>query len=39
VLLVLPDGATVSVDGAEQGGFLPVNYQGTSGWAYSAYLQ
>jgi uncharacterized protein YraI len=38
VLLVLPDGATVTVDGPEQNGFLPVTYRGTSGWAYSAYL-
>jgi uncharacterized protein YgiM (DUF1202 family) len=39
VLLVLPDGATVTIDGAEQNGFLPVTYQGSTGWAFSVYLR
>lgn len=35
----LPSGATVDVMGAAQSGFLPVRYQGTSGWASSAWLR
>jgi uncharacterized protein YraI len=38
VLLVLPDGATVSLLGEEANGFLRVSYNGTTGWAYGAYL-
>lgn len=38
VLLVMPEGATVSVTGASSNGFLPVTYKGTDGWAYSEYL-
>jgi uncharacterized protein YraI len=38
VLLVMPDGATVTLNGDEENGFVSVTYQGTSGWAYGAYL-
>lgn len=39
VLLVMPDAAVVSLDGGNENGFYEVTYNGTSGWAYSAYLQ
>ena len=38
VLRVIPAGASVSVTGTAQNGFLPVTYAGTSGWAASQYL-
>jgi uncharacterized protein YraI len=38
VLLVMPDGATVTLTGQSSNGFLSVTYQGTSGWAYAIYL-
>jgi uncharacterized protein YgiM (DUF1202 family) len=38
VLLVMPNGAQVGVTGSPQNGFTPVRYNGTNGWAYSAYL-
>ncbi|CAN5821031.1 hypothetical protein BH20CHL4_BH20CHL4_07060 [soil metagenome] len=38
VLLVMPDGATVSLNGATQNGYTAVTYSGISGWAYSLYL-
>jgi len=38
VIVVMPAGATVTVTGSGQSGFLPVSYQGTSGWAYADYL-
>ncbi|MBX3071262.1 MAG: SH3 domain-containing protein [Thermomicrobiales bacterium] len=38
VLLVMPRGAQVSVTGNAQSGFTPVQYNGTSGWAYTEYL-
>ncbi len=38
VLLVLPDGATVTLTGQSSNGFLSVSYQGTAGWAYAIYL-
>ncbi len=38
VLLVMPDGAQVTVTGSPQNGFTPVRYNGTNGWAYSQYL-
>jgi uncharacterized protein YgiM (DUF1202 family) len=38
VLLVMPNGAEVGVTGSPQSGFTPVRYNGTNGWAYSAYL-
>lgn len=39
VLLVMPDGATVTLLGQTENGFTRVSYQGTAGWAYSTYLQ
>jgi N-acetylmuramoyl-L-alanine amidase len=38
VLLVMPDGASVTLTGQSSNGFLSVSYQGTSGWAYGIYL-
>jgi uncharacterized protein YraI len=38
VLAVLPEGATVMLLGATANGFSRVSYQGTIGWAFSAYL-
>ncbi len=38
VLLVMPDGATVSLNGQSSNGFLSVTYQGTRGWASATYL-
>jgi uncharacterized protein YraI len=39
VLLVMPDGATVRLNGDTANGYTSVTYNGTSGWAYSQYLQ
>ena len=39
VLLVIPNGATVTITGAAQSGFYPVTYSGTSGFASATYLQ
>jgi hypothetical protein len=39
VLLVMPDGATVTLLGPESNGFSNVLYQGTEGWASSEFLQ
>ncbi len=39
VLLVIPNGATVTITGAQQSGFYPVTYNGTRGFASSTYLQ
>ena len=38
VLRVIPAGATVTITGGGEAGFLPVTYAGTSGWAASQYL-
>lgn len=38
VILVIPYGETVTVRGAEQGGFLPVRYAGRDGWSSKDYL-
>jgi uncharacterized protein YkwD/uncharacterized protein YraI len=38
VILVMPPGAVVEATGTARNGFLPVTYNGTSGWAYAAYL-
>lgn len=38
VLTVIPYDGAVQAVGPEQNGFLKVSYQGTIGWAYSAYL-
>jgi uncharacterized protein YraI len=34
----MPNGAEVGVTGSPQNGFTPIRYNGTNGWAYSAYL-
>jgi hypothetical protein len=39
VLEVMPDGATVTLLGPTSNGFSNVSYQGTEGWAFSAFLQ
>ncbi len=38
IRLVIPRGAKVDVMGSAQGGFTPVRYSGTKGWASSSYL-
>lgn len=38
VLLVVPAGAALSIDGPPQGDFYPVTYSGTAGWAPGADL-
>jgi uncharacterized protein YraI len=38
VIDVLPDGTEVGVLGDAQNGFLPVTYNGVSGWAFADYL-
>ena len=38
VLVVIPAGSTVTVTGADSTGYLPVDYNGTSGWAAAQYL-
>ena len=38
VILVIPAGSAVTITGNESNGFLPVTYNGTSGWASSHYL-
>lgn len=38
VLQVIPAGASVSITGTGQSGFLPVSYDGTSGWASAGFL-
>jgi hypothetical protein len=39
VITVIPAGTTVSVTGAAQSGFLPVTYDGQSGWASADFLR
>jgi uncharacterized protein YgiM (DUF1202 family) len=38
VLLVIPNGAAVTVTGAATSGFYPVTYSGTSGYASTSYI-
>jgi uncharacterized protein YraI len=38
ILLVIPDGGAVEVLAETQNGFRKVTYNGTTGWAYEAYL-
>lgn len=38
VITVMPYGATVTLTGQSSNGFVSVTYNGTAGWAYSAYL-
>src|SRR5699024_1770904 len=37
-LLVMPAGASVDITGEIQNGFLPVTFDGTTGWAYAEFL-
>lgn len=37
-LTIMPAGATVTVTGAAQNGWLPVTYNGTSGWSSAEFL-
>ncbi len=39
VLTVIPDGASISVDGDAEAGYLPVTWNGTSGYAASEWIQ
>ncbi|HEV2108989.1 MAG TPA: SH3 domain-containing protein [Thermomicrobiales bacterium] len=38
VILVMPPGGSVEITGAARNGFVPVRYNGTSGWAFREYL-
>ena len=38
VLVVMPSGAGVTLNGRQANGFVSVTYRGTSGWAYAQYL-
>jgi uncharacterized protein YraI len=38
VLLVMPDGAEVTLTGKEIDGYFSLSYQGTKGWAHGDYL-
>jgi len=38
IILVMPAGATVTLTGESENGFLSVDYQGTDGWAVGSYL-
>lgn len=38
VIAVLPAGSSVTITGADSNGFSPVSYNGTTGWAFAAYL-
>jgi len=39
IVLVMPDGAAVDLRGDGQNGFLPVSYNGTTGWASAEWLK
>ncbi|HYH13393.1 MAG TPA: SH3 domain-containing protein, partial [Thermomicrobiales bacterium] len=39
VLTVIPNGATVSVDGDAEAGYYPVTWDGTSGYALATFIQ
>ncbi len=39
IVTVMEDGAVVELRGEPQGGFFPVSYNGTLGWAYADFLQ
>jgi uncharacterized protein YgiM (DUF1202 family) len=38
VLRVIPNGAAVTITGGEQNGYVPVRYDGTTGYAAASYL-
>jgi len=39
VLAVIPDGASISVDGDQEAGYYPVTWNGTSGYALAQFIQ
>jgi uncharacterized protein YraI len=39
VVRVLPAGVRVTVTGSPVNGFIPIRYDGSSGWAYAQYLE
>src|SRR4051794_14469521 len=39
VILVMPEGSHLRIDGSASNGYYPVTYQTTKGWAYGAYLR
>src|SRR5690606_26660950 len=39
VVTVMPDGATVELRGEPRGGFYPLSFGGTTGWASGEWLQ
>ncbi len=39
IVALMPNGATVTITGAQQNGFYPVQYGTLSGYAYAQYLQ
>ena len=39
ILEVMPAGATVTITGEAENGFLQVSYKGTDGWAFAQYLE
>ena len=38
VILVMPEGASLTITGSYRNGYYPVRYQGTKGWASGDYL-
>lgn len=38
IILVMPSGASVSLTGNQQNGFLELTYKGTGGWGYADYI-
>ena len=39
IITVIPDGASISVDGDAEAGYLPVTWNGTSGYAIADFIQ
>src|SRR4051794_16173493 len=39
VILVMPEGAHLRIEGSASNGYYPVTYQTTRGWAFGAYLR
>ena len=38
VILVMPEGASISITGSRSNGYYPIRYQGTNGWASADYI-